>query len=130
MKQILLIIGLVVFGVCATIMFCTGDIISGSLITATFIFTAFLLYHTVLWSKRYLLLFGVVLFSSCDNKGLSPDDQFNQLKAPIVLIGKSEVHGWYNITVIDANRAVLTISQLSLSNNIGRSHNVGDTIIH
>jgi hypothetical protein len=55
--------------------------------------------------------------------------KFNQLKSPVVLVGKDKTLGEWGITVKDSTGFVYTISCSSdLANNIGASRKVGDTL--
>lgn len=73
-------------------------------------------------------------YRSPDGKWYSNYDDYvnetiNSMAPPIILIGKDESFG-YRITVIDSKNAIQTFGNLSLfANTIGKSHNVGDTII-
>ena len=74
----------------------------------------------------FIISLSICLFSC---KG-TYDKEFNQLKRPVVLVGKSkQSNNTWAIVVRDGNGNVKSFSDLSiLANCIGNSHEVGDTL--
>jgi hypothetical protein len=77
-------------------------------------------------------------FYDSQGKGYDSYDDYcnvtiNELKPPIILIGKHEstmFDGLWGITVIDSEKRIVSFGDLSsLANNIGSSHNINDTIV-
>ena len=53
----------------------------------------------------------------------------SSLKSPVILIGKDKTFDMWGITVKDSSGKIYTFGDLlSISNNIGASRNIGDTI--
>ena len=78
----------------------------------------------------YMVLVALLLFS-CNNYNETVVADFNQLKCPIVLLGKNESVGSYNISVIDGTGHVSSYGNASyFANGIGVNYNVGDTLKH
>lgn len=78
-----------------------------------------------------LCVFIISFFINPSSKSYSETsvEEFNALKAPVVLIAKNKSMGAYNITVKDADNKVLYIGNMSgFANSIGASRMVGDTL--
>jgi len=84
--------------------------------------------------KKLILLLTICILASCEStKSEDYTDistrEFNTLKSPVILIGKEKSLGCYNITVIDSNKTILCIGNMSIiARTIGESRNIGDTL--
>ena len=84
--------------------------------------------------KKLIKILLITLLCSCSNKkGNNPSEQgdidFNNLKSPVILIGKEKTLIGYNITVKDSTDKVVTFGDLQMiSNTIGESRIIGDTL--
>lgn len=70
-------------------------------------------------------------FKSHKERNLSAeaDSLMSSLKSPVILIGKDKTFDMWGITVKDSSGKIYTFGDLlSISNNIGASRNIGDTI--
>jgi len=93
--------------------------------------------------KTLLILFVILSIYSCNNYDTNNRNyairrttytdisvkEINNLKAPVILIGKSKNLNLYNVLLKDANDSILYIGNMSLvANIIGESYKIGDTI--
>jgi hypothetical protein len=84
--------------------------------------------------KRILILLVTISFLiSCDTTetdySKTSEKEINNLKSPVILIGKTEDLGQYSIAVRDSTNKILTIGNLSIvARIIGQSRKIGDTI--
>jgi hypothetical protein len=54
----------------------------------------------------------------------------NELKPPIILIGKDEAMGYWGVTLVDSEKRVVVFgNRSSLANHIGSEHRINDTIV-
>ena len=88
--------------------------------------------------KLALLIGAVMCCFSCQDRWqkLGYEDytdytqqDFSKLKSPVILIGKSESMGNYNITVKDSIGTIRAYGNRSfMANSIGESRTIGDTL--
>jgi hypothetical protein len=80
-----------------------------------------------------VVVFGYIIYDAMSHLPVdyttSSTEEFNKLKSPVIMIGKDEFAGMWDITVKDADNKVLHIGNMSgFANSIGASRMVGDTL--
>lgn len=84
------------------------------------------------------IIVGLLLMASCETRESGrfsayasdrADQEFSELKSPVILIGKAEDSFGWKITVKDSTGKALSFGNLQIiSNSIGPSRHIGDTL--